>query len=122
VAKPSDLWIGGLLHAQWECIYRGKVVTVFTLFRINNLSVYTKHYIFCKVFTSLAVKGLSVYIIVNVLFRVEFHFLSDARNATPSNFRPLGLPMARASASVRVFFGRALLHLALPKKEANEVN
>jgi hypothetical protein len=37
-----------------------------TLLIINNLSVYKSPYIFCKVFTSLAVNDLSVYIIVNV--------------------------------------------------------
>jgi hypothetical protein len=47
-------------------IYRGKVFTVFTLFIINNLSVYTKPYIFLKVLTSLAVNDLSVYINDNV--------------------------------------------------------
>ena len=49
-----------------ESIYRGKVFTEFTLLIINNLSVYTKPYIFCKGFTSLAVNDLSVYINVNV--------------------------------------------------------
>ena len=42
--------------------HRGKVFTVFTLLIINNLSVYTTPYIFCKWFTSLAVNDLSVYI------------------------------------------------------------
>ena len=45
-----------------KCIYRGKVFTVFTLFVINNLSVYTKPYVFGKGFTTLAVNDLSVYI------------------------------------------------------------
>jgi hypothetical protein len=45
--------------------YRGKVLALFTLFKINNLSVYTKPYIFCKVFTSLIINDLSVYINVN---------------------------------------------------------
>ena len=46
--------------------YRGKVSTVSTLLIINNLSVYTSPYIFCKVSTSLLVNDLSVYINVNV--------------------------------------------------------
>src|ERR1017187_6085602 len=40
---------------------------------------------------------------------IQFHFLSDARNAVPSNLKPLGSPMARASASLRVILGAAPL-------------
>ena len=45
--------------------HRGKVLTLFTLFKINNLSAYTSPYIFWRVFTSLAVNNLSAYINVN---------------------------------------------------------
>jgi len=40
---------------------------------------------------------------------VIFHLLSDAKNAAPSNFERLGLPMARCSASFRVILGLWLL-------------
>jgi hypothetical protein len=42
-----------------------------TLLIINNLSVYTSPYIFCKVSTSLETKDLSVYIIVNGIKQAE---------------------------------------------------
>ena len=45
-----------------DMTYRGKVSTVSTLFKINNLSVYIKPYIFGKVSTSLVINDLSVYI------------------------------------------------------------
>ncbi|HUE36499.1 MAG TPA: hypothetical protein VMO20_03850 [Candidatus Acidoferrum sp.] len=48
-------------------VYRGKVFTVFTVLINNNLSVHTSPYIFCRLFTSLAANGLSVYINVNVV-------------------------------------------------------
>jgi hypothetical protein len=53
---------GGII----KCIYLGKVFTEFTPLVINNLSVYTRPYIFCEVFTSLVINNLSVYINVNV--------------------------------------------------------
>ena len=49
--------------------HRGKVLTLFTLLKINNLSAYTTPYIFCKVLTSLVINDLSVYINVNVSAR-----------------------------------------------------
>jgi hypothetical protein len=41
---------------------RGKVFTLLTLFITNNLSVYKTVYTFKKVFTSLEINDLSVYI------------------------------------------------------------
>lgn len=51
--------------------HRRKVLTLVTLFIINNLSAYTKPYIFCKGFTSLAVNDLSVYISENFDFQPQ---------------------------------------------------
>ena len=48
---------------------RGKVLTHFTMFVINNLNAYTSPYIFWKVFTSLIIKDVSTYTNVNVELR-----------------------------------------------------
>ena len=45
--------------------YRGKVLTLFTLLIISNLSTYKTPYIFSKVLTSLVINNLSAYTIVN---------------------------------------------------------
>ncbi len=53
-------------HIKYGCVYRGKVLTLFTSLVINNLSAYKTPYTFLKVFTPLRFNNVNAYTIVNV--------------------------------------------------------